>query len=111
MKMNKTIIIDNLEIETKLHKEMNRFSLIKIPEGWRLLTINEFQNLYNNHKDKFDFENLDEIIKNPFPNCKYPYWNMWLAGLDDDSFVCGYNRSLSYYGTVRGVRFCRKVKK
>ena len=106
----KTIIIDNLEIETKLHTEMNRMSLIKIPEGWRLLTFAEFQNIYNNHKDKFDFENLDEVIQNPFPNPKYPYWNIWLSRLDRDSSVGG-NRLLLDNFSVRGVRFCREVLK
>jgi hypothetical protein len=108
--MNKTIIINNLEIETELHKEINRMNLIKIPKGWRLLTFNEFQNIYNNHKDKFDFENLDEIIQNPFPNSKYPYWNMWLSGLGSDSYVDGNNWRLNFNNSVRGVRFCREVK-
>ena len=108
-----TIKINNLEIEKSLHTEMNRFSLIKIPKGWRLLTFEEFMDIWNNHKDKFDFSGngFDEIVKHPLGENKnkYPFWNVWLSGLGDDSDVIGNYRCLIYY-TVRGVRFCRDLE-
>ena len=111
----KTVTINNLEIEQSLHTEMNKINLIKIPEGWRLLTFDEFMNIWNNHKDKFDFhgEGFDEIAKQPLKSVenKYPYWNVWLARLDHDSYVNGNSRDLDCNYTVRGVRFCREVRK
>jgi hypothetical protein len=108
-----TIIINNLEIERTLHTEMSRLSLIKIPDGWRLLTFDEFMNIWNNHRDKFDFggDKFDEVVKQPLKGMetKYPYWNVWLARLGNDSYVNG-RRSLGYDSTVRGVRFAREVK-
>ena len=111
----KTIKINNLEIEKSLHTEMNKFSLIKIPEGWRLLTFKEFMNIWKNHRDKFDFgeDRFDEVVKQPFKDKEkdYPFWNIWLSGLDDDSAVVGPYGNLDDNDAVRGVRFCREVKK
>ena len=115
-KINKmrTKIINGWEYERELHTEMNTFSKIKIPKGWKLITFGELMLLWNDYREDFNFgkdNRFNEIVENPLKEKrkKYPYWNVWLAGLADGSGVCGYYRDSSYL-TVRGVRFKRKVK-
>ena len=108
-----------LEIEKELHTEMNKASLVTIPDGWRLLELSEWIELINNYKDKFDWginEYADEIVSQPKKDIidKYPYWNVWLhrIGSGNRSNLVGYNRILDCGNVVvRGVRFCREVKK
>ena len=112
---NKTIKIKelNIEVETEYSQKDIKIKDIKIPNGWRLLTLPEWLELYNNHQKKFKDLNKDsdEIVQQPIESVKdkYPYWNVWWYDLDDGS-VPG-NRSLYYDDGVRGVRFCRDLKK
>ena len=113
----KTIKIKELglEIEKELHREMEIIKDIKIPKGWRLLNINEFLEIWNNHRSKFDFggDRFDEIIKQPLKDKvkNYPFYNVWLYGLDGGSVLDGYSGILSCANGSRGVRFCRELKK
>lgn len=98
-----------IEVEKKLHTEMNTIDKIKIPEGYRLLTLSEFLEIYNNHKDKLDYGGLpDEIVKQPIikNKDKYPYWNVWFRSLGSRSELEG-NGDLGYGSRVRGVRFVK----
>jgi len=118
MTQQKTIIIQelNLEIERELHTDMNTPSKIKIPEGWRLLTLAEFIEIWNKHRNKLDFGGklVDEIVKQPIEDNekKYPYWNIWFRGLGNRSELF-YSGGVLHSGSdrVRGVRFCRELKK
>lgn len=101
-----------IEVEKNLHLEMNRRNLIKIPNGYRLLTLSEFLEIWNNHVDKLEWGGLpDEIVKQPIKEIEetYPYWNIWLRRLDDGdrSGLNGDSRSLFYGNSVRGVRFVK----
>ena len=113
----KTIKIKELglEIEKELHREMEIIKDIKIPKGWRLLTMSEFLEVWNNHRSKFDFngDRFDEIIKQPLKDGikDYPFYNVWLGGLGNRSELNGYLGDLSYDSGSRGVRFCRELKK
>ena len=113
---NKTIKIKelNIEVETEYSQKDIKIKNIKIPKGWRLLTLPEWIELYNNHQEKFKDLNKDsdEIVKQPIKDneIKYPYWNVWLFGLDDGSVLGGNYRYLSCSYWVRGVRFCRDLK-
>ena len=115
--MTKTIIIEGVEYETELHTDMNEISKIVIPEGWRLMTLAEFLNIYNNHFELFNWETdkyADEIVQQPIKDSEkeYPYWNVWLRGLvSGDRSELGGDRDLYCSSRVRGVRFCRDVKK
>ena len=116
VKIIKWFKIGDYEFETKLHTEMDCCAKIKIPEGCELITFLDFLEIVNNHTDKFDFGAgdfvFDEIVKQPFKinEEKYPYWNVWLRGLSDDSGLAGGSRNLRDGGRVRGVRFKRKIK-
>jgi hypothetical protein len=111
----KTKIIDNVEYETELHTDMNYISKIKIPKGWRLLTITELLNLWNNYRNYFDFgkkDGVDEFIQQIFKDLKkkYPVANLWFNAPQYRSYLyCG-NRSLYYDDYALGVRFCRDLK-
>src|SRR3990167_5768304 len=72
-----------IEVESKLHTEMNMFSEIKIPNGMRLLTLAEWLHIYNNYFDKFNFKPVDEVVKQPIKEKEneYPYWNVWFRNL------------------------------
>jgi len=104
-----------LEIEKELHREMGRFKDIKIPKGWRLLTISEFLEIWNNHRSKFNFDGdrFDEMIKQPLKDKvkNYPFYNVWLGGFGDRSGLNGDDGNLGYGDGSRGVRFCRELKK
>ena len=104
----------SLEIDRCLNLSMNNFSEIKIPTGKSLLTLSEFLEIWNNHRDKFDFGGLpDEVVEQPLKENKekYPYWNVWFRGLDSRSGLVGYVGGLcSGGGGVRGVRFCRRKR-
>jgi len=104
-----------LEIEKELHKEMEMIKDIKIPKGWRLLTMSEFLEVWNNHRSKFDFngDRFDEIIKQPLKDGikDYPFYNVWLNRLDIRSGLLGNLGDLYYDDRSRGVRFCRELKK
>ena len=111
--MVKTIKIKelNLEVETELHTEMYTINKIKIPKGWRLLTLAEWILIYNKYEDKINYGgNPDEIISQPIDNNKdkYPYWNLWFG--DFGWSVLYGDWDLSCDGRVRGVRFCRDLK-
>jgi hypothetical protein len=104
-----------IEVEVNLHNDMNTISKIVIPTGYRLLTLSEWIVCYNKYKDSFDWGGLpDEIVSQPIEEnkSKYPYWNVWFRDLDDGSVLYGNNYLNLYYNNgVRGVRFCREVKK
>jgi hypothetical protein len=113
--MNKTIKIKelNIEVETKLHTEMNRIDKIKIPKGWRLLTLSEWIFIYNKYKNNMDYGGKpDEIVSQPIEENKdkYPYWNVWFGGLGYRSELLGFDGGLGSGLRVRGVRFCREMK-
>jgi len=112
-----TLIIKELkiEVETKLHIEIDRINKTVIPTGWRLLELSELIFIYNNYQDKFNWGEdkiFDEITKQPIKDCKYPYFNVWLHGLGDayGSGLNGISGNLNYNNRVRGVRFCRDLK-
>jgi len=103
-----------ISVEKNLHTEMDIISKIVIPQGYRLLELSELIFIYNNYQDKFNWGEdkfFDEITKQPIKDCKYPYWNAWLHGLDSDgqSGLVG-SRYLSYDDAVRGVRFVKVGK-
>jgi hypothetical protein len=69
---------------------------------------------YNNYFDKMDYGGVpDEIVLQPIDRNKdkYPYWNVWFRYLDSRSDFHGnsYRHELELW--VRGVRFCRDLKK
>jgi len=114
--MNKTIKIKelNIKVETELHTEMNKIDKINIPKGWRLLTLSEWLFIYNKYRDKINYGGIpDEIISQPIEEIKdkYPYWNVWFWDHDFRSVLSGSNGSLSCDDRVRGVRFCREIKR
>jgi hypothetical protein len=82
------------------------------------MTLAEFLNIYNNHFELFNWETdkyADEIVQQPIKDNEkeYPYWNVWLRGLVSGyrSGLLGDYRILYCDYRVRGVRFCRDVKK
>lgn len=103
-----------IEVERKLHTEMDYLSKIEIPEGMRLLTLSEFTEIWNYHRDNLDYGDKlpDEVVGQPILENKkeYPYWNVWFWDLGDWSELDGFDRNLSYNSRVRGVRFCRDLK-
>jgi hypothetical protein len=102
-----------IEVETKLHTDMNMTKKIKVPKGCRLLTLSEWLFIYNNYKDKINYggERPDEIVSQPIKEneVKYPYWNVWFRNLDDGSGLDGYDRDLYSGVRARGVRFARDM--
>lgn len=113
-KTEKTIIIKELgiEVETKLHLDMNIISKLQIPIGWRLLTLSEWIFIYNNYKNEIDYGgNPDELVSQPIKEkeTEYPYWNVWFRSLVR-SGLNGYNWDLPGDFRLRGVRFCRDLK-
>ena len=104
-----------LEIEKELHREVEIIKDIKIPKGWRLLTLSEFLEIWNNHRSEFNFggDKFDEIIKQPLKDKikDYPFYNVWLLRFDNWSELNGCNRNLYCDNWSRGVRFCRDLKK
>jgi len=103
-----------IEVETELHTDMDKISKIVIPKGLRLLTFSEWMVCYNKYKNKFNWGGLpDEIVSQPIDenNDKYPYWNVWFRSLGGRSVLYGYDRDLISDSRVRGVRFCRELKK
>ena len=116
LKDKKTIKIKelNIEVETECSQKDFLIKDIVIPKGWRLLTLNEWLELYNNHQNMFiDLDiRSDEIVKQPIKDNegKYPYWNVWLCNLDLRSDLDGNFRNLYCNGRVRGVRFCKDLK-
>jgi len=104
-----------IEVQKNFDQKDLMIKDIKVPDEFRFLTFDEFRECYLNNFNKFNWgKRLDEICLNPFAKKgdKYIYWNMYkrLARLDGDSAVCGYG-DLDGDGTVRGVRFCKDVKK
>ena len=119
-----------IEVEKSLHTEMNSTAKIKIPSGYRLLTLAEFIEIWNYHKEELNYgdgEMPDEVVQQPIieNEKKYPYWNVWFRSRDcgqecKSAIVLLYtsmgvgsvlyddDRGLYDDDRVRGVRFVKK---
>lgn len=104
-----------IEVEKKLHTNMKYAKDIKIPDGFRLLELNEFIELINNHYETFwSKEEFDEWIAQPLKvnKVKYPFKNIYGSAVDEDD---NRSRFLGYYwddncvSYAFGVRFCRSL--
>ena len=96
-----------IEVETEIHDKGNMLKDIKIPKGWRLLTINEMVILSNNYSKELNLEDTWEFIEQPFTKNKE-----YIARFGADSvgagFYCGGCPADS--GASLGVRFCKDLK-
>lgn len=111
----KLIKIKELGIEVQQEYALKNIRVreIIIPKGMRLLTLDELLHIYNKHNAKFkDLDRIDEAIQNPIDRFRKerPIWALWFGGVGDRSDLDG-DYGLAYYYGVRGVRFCRDVKK
>lgn len=101
----------NIEVETEFHQKDVGVNDIKVPEGWRLLTLNEWLICLNKHSDKFKDLNFkaDEFVQQPIDKIKkdFPFCNVWLNSCDGGSDLnCGM-WDFDWDHKVFGVRFCR----
>lgn len=64
----KTIKIPELkiEVETEVHDKGKKLPDIKIPNEWRLLTMQEMIFLYNNYEKELNLTDTWEFIEQPF---------------------------------------------
>ena len=98
----------NIEVETEIHDKNKILSEIRIPKGWRLLTVNEIIWLHNSkYKKQLNLEDTWEFIKQPFKINKdyvarFGAISVW-AGLDCD-------RNSGIRDDSLGVRFCKDIK-
>ena len=100
----------NIEVETKIQQKGESFNKIKIPKGWRLLTMEEIKFLHNS-KYKKDLNLVDtwEFIEQPFElNKKNDCVARFVAHSDWAGFGC--DRGPGFRGSSLGVRFCRDLK-
>ena len=102
------IIIDGYEYETKTHDFNKCLKDIKIPKGWELWRVSDFE--------KFSLKDWDTLnLKEAWFFIKYPFAynpNDFVAGFitlsDGASFNCF--RFPTSSGSSLGVRFKRKIK-
>ena len=95
----KTIKIKELkiEVETEIHDKNKCLKDIKIPKGWRLLTMNKITWLHNSkYKKKLNLNDTWEFFEQPF---KFNRNNCYVARFVADSvrayLDCGRDPSLS----------------
>jgi hypothetical protein len=102
-----------IEVERKLHTDMNCAEEIIVPKGMRPLTFSEFIEIWNEHQTDLDYGDKlpDEMVEQPIKEnkSKYPYWNVWFRGLGGGS---GLRCDGDLYGGLgaRGVRFVKGEK-
>ena len=113
LKENKTIKIKELkiEVETEIHDKNKCLKDIEIPEGWRLLRIDEIIFLFNNKKYNklLNLKDTWEFIEQPFELNKE---NSLVGRFCADSvrvglYCCGHPR---FADASLGVRFCKEIK-
>ncbi len=110
----KTIVIEelNIEVETYVHDKGKKLLDIKIPEGWRLLTIQELIFLHNNKKyrDQLNMENTWEFIEQPLEfNKEKGQVVGFYSSPFGATFYC--NRSPIDPIPSMGIRLCRDLNK
>jgi hypothetical protein len=103
-----TIIIGDYEYETKTHDFNKCLKDIKIPKGWELWTVSDFEKFNLKEWDKLGLKDSWFFIKYPFAfnlnNCVAGF----IAYSGRADWYC--NRNSSYSNDGLGVRFRRKVK-
>jgi len=109
----KTIIVPelNIEVETEMHDKGKPLEQIKIPDGWRLLRINEMVFLHNNpeYRKILNIEETWEFIEQPFEYNKVRgYTTRFYVGAGRVDLYCDGSSQGSI--PTLGVRFCRDLK-
>ena len=100
----------NIEVETNIQQKGKSFNEIKIPKGWRLLTMEEIKFLHNSkYKEDLNLVDTWEFIEQPLELNKK---NDYVAGFNADSYWANF---VCYWGPddrfdSLGVRFCRDLK-
>jgi len=105
----KTKIINNVEYEIETHHFNKTLDEIKIPNGWRLWTIEECTNFYRDPKNKINFNlsNCWFFIKTPFNSIKE--YIQWFDEVKSWTFK-GDCSDPATRDIKLGVRFCRDLK-
>ncbi len=106
----KTIIIKelNIEVETKIHNKNKTLNEIKIPDGWRLLTVSEIIFLTNKYKKELNLEKTWEFIEQPFKINKEKNYVARFYAYSDVAYLFAIWDS-TYSDRALGVRFCRDI--
>ena len=97
----------NIEIETEISQKGKSFGKLVIPNGWRLLKVNEIIYLYNNYAEELNMKNTWEFIEQPFKRNRSVA--RFLAGSDRAGLGCNNDGPDYAYGSL-GVRFCRDLE-
>lgn len=107
--MNKPIKIPELkiEVETEIHDKGKCLKDIKIPDGWRLLRVEEIIFLYNNYKKELNMKDTWEFFEQPFKENK-EYVARFLA--DGGRVFLGCYGDPGDLDSSLGVRFCKEIK-
>ena len=105
---NKTIIIGDYEYETETHDFDKYLKDIKIPKGWELWSVSDFEKFSLKDWDNLNLKDSWFFIKYPFAfnpnNCVSRFYaGSGRAYFDCLRFPTGHSGRL-------GVRFKRKVK-
>lgn len=104
-----TIIIGNVEYETKTHDYNKKLSEINITKGWRLWKVSDFEKFSLEDWDKLNIKDDWFFIEQPFA---YNKEKGYVARFDADSgwavLDCG--RGPSDSDSALGVRWCRDLK-
>ena len=111
--IKETIKIPELKIEVEIiiHHQDEKLAEISIPEGWRLLKINEIIFLHNQqeYRKKLNLENTWEFIEQPLNyNNQQDYVTGFYAYPGGVSIDC----MRGPFGSISalGVRFCRDIE-
>ena len=97
----------NIEVEAEIHDNGKSLPDIKIPKGWRLLTMNEIRYCHSNYRERLALNHTWEFIEQPFDSLKGSKTAWFYAGSFGIDFVCFWNPLVSVASL--GVRFCRKL--
>ena len=113
METRPTIIISelNIQVETEIHDKGKPLEQIEIPEGWRLLKINEITFIHNNEKyrKQLNMEDTWEFIEQPFDfNKVRGFTTRFYVGAGRVDLYCDCTAQGSI--PTLGVRFCRDIK-
>ena len=108
--LGKTKIINGIEYCIEDLFKGSELSDIKIPVGWRLWTVEECINLFNNHKKEANLKECWFFIKQPFKFNENEGYGAWF-GMDSDRAILFCNLVAQVTNPELGVRFCREVKK
>ena len=98
----------NIEVETEISQKGKSFGKLVIPNGWRLLKVNEIIYLYNNYAEKLNMKETWEFIEQPFKENK----SVARFDADSDRAVLDCNSSVApdcAYVSL-GVRFCKDLE-